>query len=584
VSVTQPAGPVLRQLEEPFKSVRQREYLRRHHPEIYERWRRKYGDRPVSEASRPPQRYRIYIHGHSGRHVFGTHDPKEVTAWLVKLHQGRQPRPGGGYFMRHSDWSVERKHPDPRIGWTGLSGANHDALKRAVAKKVAENPPPPLWWQREGAVEDRFSGAFFTGAAEYLLEAPRRPRAGTLSDPQRRERIAAAVARWRGHMKSMPPALGRTRTTRRAVENVRGALQALYAHDGAMHTAVVRQLANLPDRHLAAMNPQDLKDLHAAVQDARPRRGRLFGAGTTEEHVGRLEQRLAKLRRRGVEPPAMSRPDEGGNGNEWLSGKFDGDLQKLGGENVNQVFTGSIGGRKVIVKPFVGMGRNGYSNLTQGKDSDREVIGPEIADALGMDGHARTAIRDVPGYGTSLVQEFMADGGQSARKYWEGRGEFKDISEDDLQDDLSEMALYDAVTGNMDRHYENFKVMPEPSAPSGYDAYPIDHGAILPDKPWAHAGKPGYGNFLSIEAQQNRELEPDEQQRLKKLLKNKALFDKIERRVPGAADPMRARIQMLLDHNQFPAYSDSFEGRPRRTDLTLEKFMQAGFEGGGRRR
>lgn len=27
----------------PFKSVKQREYLRIHHPEIYKKWKRKYG-------------------------------------------------------------------------------------------------------------------------------------------------------------------------------------------------------------------------------------------------------------------------------------------------------------------------------------------------------------------------------------------------------------------------------------------------------------------------------------------------------------------------------------------------------------
>jgi murein L,D-transpeptidase YcbB/YkuD len=34
----------------PFKSPEQREYLRRHHPEVYRRWVRKYGHKPVQES------------------------------------------------------------------------------------------------------------------------------------------------------------------------------------------------------------------------------------------------------------------------------------------------------------------------------------------------------------------------------------------------------------------------------------------------------------------------------------------------------------------------------------------------------
>jgi hypothetical protein len=81
---------------------------------------------------RPRQEYRVFIHGHSFRHVFGTHDAKEVTAWIVKLNKGEQPGfPNRGPY----DWSVEKR--DPTDGnWYGLDPLSRQALIAAVQKGV----------------------------------------------------------------------------------------------------------------------------------------------------------------------------------------------------------------------------------------------------------------------------------------------------------------------------------------------------------------------------------------------------------------------------------------------------------------
>lgn len=70
------------------------------------------------------QKYRIFIAGHSNRHVFGTNDPKAVVRWLYALKKGQTD------FPPHSDWSVERK--DDFVGWTGIGGRSRDSLCKAL--------------------------------------------------------------------------------------------------------------------------------------------------------------------------------------------------------------------------------------------------------------------------------------------------------------------------------------------------------------------------------------------------------------------------------------------------------------------
>lgn len=70
------------------------------------------------------QRYRIFIAGHSYRHVFGTDTPSEVRKWLVTLYEGK------GDFPPISDWSVEEKLPDGT--WGFLNARDRQRLHKAI--------------------------------------------------------------------------------------------------------------------------------------------------------------------------------------------------------------------------------------------------------------------------------------------------------------------------------------------------------------------------------------------------------------------------------------------------------------------
>ena len=661
--------------------------------------------RKLLEA-RQAQRFRVYIHG-SNRHVFATHDPKEVVSWLADMRRGRHAH---RRIPSHSDAYVEHKHPE--VGWTGLSGRERRSLNAAVAKRLAEH-------QREARIDE----AFFAGAAEYLLEvmlspaqhaervlaarsrhrilhqpgswgrgmlyedgtvhtwpeaaalhseyakAARTPagwlspkatrsralnrsddkatqrevmahgarmreigqmpshgwadahlnisptgevtRIGStavdatltqlvrehqqsilreagrgrrvgqaLSAPEREERVNAARKRWEGHAKSVPAPSTRVpgAQTVKAARGAKASVTSMGQLDPEMRQAVMHQIALMPDRHLNAMDPGDRAALQAQVAHHVGKR-RAARAST----VGRLGARLSAMAHRedrGRPTPEVSAKTDGGKRSGWLQGDIDeGSIKSLGGDTTNAVYEATIGGKKVIVKPLHGMRTNGYGNLTQGQDLDRELVAPEIADALGNEGFARTAIREIPGHGLAGVQEFVAPGGENA-----GDDYVDKTSPRDQMVQLAEMGLYDAVTGNMDRHLNNIKIAPYKDADgkTHVDAYPIDQGCILPNKPGGSVKK---GQTMAVDAQQGRDLEDFEVERLKKLQKNTKLLNKVEQRVPGAADPMRQRIQMLLDYGHYPSWSDTFldekTGKPRAPrddELTMEKFLAVSKE------
>jgi len=77
------------------------------------------------------QQYRIFIHGHSFRHVFGTSEKSEVVDWFVKLYKGEQPP-----FMRQSsvyDWTVEHR---TEFGWEPISKQSKQSLLEAINKRL----------------------------------------------------------------------------------------------------------------------------------------------------------------------------------------------------------------------------------------------------------------------------------------------------------------------------------------------------------------------------------------------------------------------------------------------------------------
>jgi GNAT superfamily N-acetyltransferase len=517
------------------------------------------------EARKPPQRFRIFIHGHSFRHVFGTHDQKAIAPWLADLHRGKQP----GFRAGAHDWSVEYKHP--QHGWVGLPEHSRRTLVQAVRRHVEGH-------QREALIDD----AFFTGAAEYLLEAGRGRRVGSaLSSSEHAERVVAAQARWRGHAKSVPAAPRQPGAqTAKAVRGARASVTSMGQLSPELRQAVIHQIGLMPDRHLNAMDPGDRAALQAQVKHGISEKIKAGATGRQAKTVsgthGRLAARLNAMahRENSSRPtPAESAATDGGRRSAWLQGDVDPEsIKSLGGTTTNAVSEGTIGGKKVIIKPLHGQRTNGYGNLTQGQDLDRELIAPEIADALGNEGFARTAIRDIPGHGIAGVQQFIAPGGENA-----GDDYLDKHTPQERMVQLAEIALFDAATGNMDRHLNNLKVAPykDKDGKVVTDVYPIDHGCILPNKPGGSMKK---GQSMAVEAQLGRDLEPFEVERLKKLQKNKKLFAKIEDRVPGSAAPMQKRIQMLLDHGHYPAWEADFKGGPRPGDLTMENFLAVSKE------
>lgn len=82
--------------------------------------------------ARARQNYRIFIHGHSFRHVFGTDKAKDVTGWLAKLVRGEQPGfPRRGVY----DWSVEKRTDD---GWAPISPQSKRELVDELNKRLQE--------------------------------------------------------------------------------------------------------------------------------------------------------------------------------------------------------------------------------------------------------------------------------------------------------------------------------------------------------------------------------------------------------------------------------------------------------------
>lgn len=76
------------------------------------------------------QKYRIFIAGHSFRHVFGTDKTKEVTEWLVAMYKGENDQ-----HPPHSDWAVEHKVGDE---WIPIPPVSRRSLIDAIGEKLPE--------------------------------------------------------------------------------------------------------------------------------------------------------------------------------------------------------------------------------------------------------------------------------------------------------------------------------------------------------------------------------------------------------------------------------------------------------------
>lgn len=195
-------------------------------------------------------------------------------------------------------------------------------------------------------------------------------------------------------------------------------------------------------------------------------------------------------------------------------------VRHLGG-GINATYTGELNGAKVVFKPQA-EAHNGrvHANIPGGADAEREHAARLIANELGVE-VPMTEIREVPGYGKAIVQQFVSASTPGVRGAT-----------------MQEMALLDSVIGNEDRHSGNFLTL-------GHDRYePIDHGLAFPEE-WGHNH---WGNFAAIEKRDGMPLTKPQTDALTRLKAKKPAVDRMltDLGLAKAAPPMWRRVDALL--------------------------------------
>jgi hypothetical protein len=276
-----------------------------------------------------------------------------------------------------------------------------------------------------------------------------------LSAKQLHERRTAALARWRGHTRTMPKMLRKTADPKRMSERVGQALDELYDEHrpltGEQKARAVTRLASAGPvlRHVPE---PDLRDLGTAAGDA----GENTAARQIAGHLG-MERFLSE-------------------GQVY-------DLHPLGGRrSQNSVLHGKVDGLDVIVKPLKGLSDRGnadhtpYWSVRSGTDAANERGGFLVGERLGLP-VSHTVVRKVRGEGKAIVQEKIGgDDSIGGGEWFKGRHGPRP-STDQLARAMRPTAILDAVIGNLDRHLDQFRV--------GSDGtlYPVDHGIAFPDRP-----------------------------------------------------------------------------------------------------
>lgn len=215
--------------------------------------------------------------------------------------------------------------------------------------------------------------------------------------------------------------------------------------------------------------------------------------------------------------------------------------QNLGG-GINTTLIGEIDGQKVIIKPKSGLARGVMRhNIPPGHDLERELSGYMVAKRMGIDMPA-TVLRKTP-EDRAMVQEFSegtvgkntSDGWRTARN-------------------LDEIALFDAVIGNEDRHAGNFLVRDS-------KIIPIDHGMSFPraGSGWGneyviqeriHAGGKG---LKTAEMKLLQELKADTKfrKKLTRALKDKKATEGVYKRIDGMLEAKEINEVRVINPRSF---------------------------------
>jgi hypothetical protein len=225
-----------------------------------------------------------------------------------------------------------------------------------------------------------------------------------------------------------------------------------------------------------------------------------------------------------------------------LSGKFALKTTHLTGQhNVNATMVGKIDGVKVVIKPETGLCDHSLrDNIAKGGDLPREVAAYQVAQKMGIS-MPETVVRDDTPHGKAVVQEMLPlkNGVVAGAKFG--------LSSQEIMmgaNNLNQIALFDAVIGNEDRHGRNFLVKGDPASAT---IVPIDHGLSFPG-----AGS-GYGNERAIEArvgEANTSLSSSEKALLRSIRGDTQLQSTLSKSLdpvdPEAVKMMNARIDVML--------------------------------------
>ncbi len=162
-----------------------------------------------------------------------------------------------------------------------------------------------------------------------------------------------------------------------------------------------------------------------------------------------------------VEPeppvPAAGQPDA----NAWLREGEITDLKKYGTVSTNEMWTGTIGDRLVLIKPEAGLEMSEMRDLiTPGLDLAREESALFMAGEFGEDLLTPAlVVREVEGLGRSMVAEFIENANRTDADVLELLASFgfggPQVAGDLRYADMRTMMLFDSVIGNFDRHLGN---------------------------------------------------------------------------------------------------------------------------------
>lgn len=200
-----------------------------------------------------------------------------------------------------------------------------------------------------------------------------------------------------------------------------------------------------------------------------------------------------------------------------------------------------LGGKLVIFKPTGGWyNRVLRKGVPASVDGDRERASAYIAGLVGMR-IPRSMMRDVPGHGTSLVME-----GVNGMTYRDKTARDRRFSL--KYDDALRFAMFDAITGAVDRKDDNFMV------DSDGRIWPIDNALAFPNESIARGESDGFA--WMVEKMEGQTLPDGMLQHLRDMNANKSAITK-GLRANGLEDAaialMWRRVELILTTGKIPS-------------------------------